>query len=852
MLIRRVTAHAFGPLAEASLEFADGMTVIYGENESAKSSWHAATYAALCGRRRGASTTEDRRFEARHRPWDRREWLVSAQVLLDDGRRVELRQDLAGRVDCHAKDLDLGTDLSGEVLADGMPDGARWLGLDRASFAATACIAQAKMLSILDGADGLQEHLQRAAATAGTDATAAVALEQVAEHRRIHVGSDRANSGRPLRSAIDATRRARVHLEQARARRTEYENRQAEVESVRAEAASAEWVLRLHEAVAAKASAARLRERADEVVELDARLAGAEPPRADDDAVSQEVLAALAAWRARVEVPVDMDAGLTLARRGVSDREIWELARRLELSVPPADPVVTGRVMGAQERLARAEQVRNRARLLAMAGAASCIAGAGLFCLGGGALALAWAGLVVGVGMLGAAVVTGSASGLASRARGFRGETANAMSGSGGETANAMSGSGGETASFTRRPGAELAARPGWFGGLGRAGVAVARAELEAARVAEAAGRQTSREMLAQRRMAEARCAELGVPADPRAMRNWARAQAGGARDQQWRTTLERAQVAAAERVLAAARRCGVAATTVEEAVQSLQRWDQDRSRRAAEISQARQLWARRTALLDGRTVADLVAEADATQELAERAADGFSDEDLAAVTTVEEGWLRELRAVARTSAVKAIAAEGSLMEHASGLPPVTEAEEELARAEAELARVRDLDETLELTRRFLTSAQERAHRDIAPALAESVRRALPELTAGRYTDVIVDPRTLRVEVCGPERRWRAADRLSHGTAEQVFLLLRIALAGRLVMDKTSCPLLLDDITVHADGQRAVRILELLRRTAAERQIILFTQQEQVRDWARARLDADRDALHELSPVPSV
>jgi exonuclease SbcC len=106
--------------------------------------------------------------------------------------------------------------------------------------------------------------------------------------------------------------------------------------------------------------------------------------------------------------------------------------------------------------------------------------------------------------------------------------------------------------------------------------------------------------------------------------------------------------------------------------------------------------------------------------------------------------------------------------------------------------------------------------------------------------------------VCGPARRWRAADRLSHGTAEQVFLLLRIALAGQLVKDKVTCPLLLDDVTVHADGLRMVRILELLRNASEDHQIVLFTQQEQVRDWARARLDAGRDALHELPAVSSV
>jgi hypothetical protein len=72
--------------------------VVSGVNESAKSSWHAALYAALCGRGRGdaAPTPEDRRLLERYKPWDGAPWLVSAVVVLDDGRRLEISQDLDG------------------------------------------------------------------------------------------------------------------------------------------------------------------------------------------------------------------------------------------------------------------------------------------------------------------------------------------------------------------------------------------------------------------------------------------------------------------------------------------------------------------------------------------------------------------------------------------------------------------------------------------------------------------------------------------------------------------------------------------------------------------------------------
>ena len=166
MRITSVTAGAFGPLEGQKLELAPGLTVIVGRNESAKSSWHAAIYAGLCGRRRGrgAATLADRRFADLHRPWDGDAWLAEVDVVLDDGRTIQVRQDLAGKVDSRAVDLEFGRDVSDEIMNDGSPDGAKWLGLDRDSFLATACINQAALLEVLRSASALQEYLGRAAA----------------------------------------------------------------------------------------------------------------------------------------------------------------------------------------------------------------------------------------------------------------------------------------------------------------------------------------------------------------------------------------------------------------------------------------------------------------------------------------------------------------------------------------------------------------------------------------------------------------------------------------------------------------------------------------------------------------
>ncbi len=192
MRFESVTARAFGPLKNKTLKLAPAMNVLYGANEAAKSSGHAALYAGLCGRRRGRGRTEDDvQFEARHRPWDDAgEWAVGVIVKLEDGRRVELSHDLAGKFDSKATDAVLGRDYTSEIVNDGSPDGAVWLGLDRRSFVSTACMEQADLHAVMNDAKGLQGHLQRAADTLGTDSTAAVALEKIGHALRENVGQN--------------------------------------------------------------------------------------------------------------------------------------------------------------------------------------------------------------------------------------------------------------------------------------------------------------------------------------------------------------------------------------------------------------------------------------------------------------------------------------------------------------------------------------------------------------------------------------------------------------------------------------------------------------------------------------
>jgi uncharacterized protein YhaN len=93
------------------------------------------------------------------------------------------------------------------------------------------------------------------------------------------------------------------------------------------------------------------------------------------------------------------------------------------------------------------------------------------------------------------------------------------------------------------------------------------------------------------------------------------------------------------------------------------------------------------------------------------------------------------------------------------------------------------------------------------------------------------------------------AERLSYGTAEQVYLLLRAALAQYLATTGEPCPLILDDPTAYADDSRSTAVLQVLHHVSVERQVIVFSHDTQVLAWARDALDGPRDKIIELADL---
>ena len=901
MRFESVTAHAFGRFRDETLELAPGMNVVYGPNEAGKSTWHAALYAGLCGirRARGRARTEDSDFQARHKPWDGTGWEVGATITLKD-RRVALRHDLDGRVDSSARDADLaGRDYSGEIMNEGTPDGARWLGFDRKSFLSTACVRQASILAVLDDPSDLQDELQSAAATARTGGTAADALALLTAYRTEHVGTDRAPT-RPLARSRRAAENAQEVLMSAQGARAETVERRHRVESLGAEVQELERAIGARRAVLAEAAASTADRRLARVRTLSAAFPEREPLHpADDSELAEQVTRGLEQWNSapQPEEPegptvtelqaqlADEDLRLAIVAEADASAATQRLVRAHALSANLPD--------GAPRRPSEEHELMQEvARALAAWDARPAVGSTPISELRrqlneidqevasaprGGFAALLRA-IVRWFARLLRLAPRSSGPGhldLAERRRLERDiDDASRVE----EAARAVNSAGLRAGLPDASPDVLVRSLREWQGTRAeRIREADARLEVweQLQRLlgeqtlddleTEAAGRRSEVESRAavvdRSRLASALAQPLedaalvelkGQTSDARRAEVQNRLRIRTERDERFEeATRKRGEAASELRDVALA--IGSEASIPDEQESALREW-LDR-RRETIVADRRKLdyWKELQQILGERTLADFEEEAEGLRSEANSLVTQSGPDAIAEARAREpsEGEVDALGASLRPARARHDTALGELTEFENGLPDIAEAEERLEQAEAERDRVQRLDQTLETAMKFLEAAQERVHRDIAPVLRATVLEHLGQVTSNRYTDCRVDPESLQVDVADTEGRWRSASLLSHGTAEQLYLLLRLALARHLSEPAgEACPLILDDVISAADGERKPQLLRTLLSISESVQVILFTHEEDVRSWAEERLTGARDRLTVLASEP--
>jgi uncharacterized protein YhaN len=168
--------------------------------------------------------------------------------------------------------------------------------------------------------------------------------------------------------------------------------------------------------------------------------------------------------------------------------------------------------------------------------------------------------------------------------------------------------------------------------------------------------------------------------------------------------------------------------------------------------------------------------------------------------------------------ATAAVAASSDVAEHALAVESLRE---DLTDAVSEWARVAT-------ARALINETLARFERKHQPRVVERAAQLFDRITDGRYPQLISSEDALTV-ISRSEDSVDIVD-LSTGTVQQLYLCLRLALAEEFAERGTRLPLIMDDVLVNFDPERAVSVAGVISEVADRHQVLLLTCHPGTRD----------------------
>lgn len=145
--------------------------------------------------------------------------------------------------------------------------------------------------------------------------------------------------------------------------------------------------------------------------------------------------------------------------------------------------------------------------------------------------------------------------------------------------------------------------------------------------------------------------------------------------------------------------------------------------------------------------------------------------------------------------------------------------EAELEQLDRRIADAEEANAAVELASEALRRADETLRARFSPQITAEAGHILAELTENKYPRVLLEP-DMHLSVREADGQvMRPAAAMSCGTADQMYLALRLAMCRRLL--PPDAPMVLDDALVNFDPARTRAALRVLREEP--RQILLFT-----------------------------
>lgn len=175
-------------------------------------------------------------------------------------------------------------------------------------------------------------------------------------------------------------------------------------------------------------------------------------------------------------------------------------------------------------------------------------------------------------------------------------------------------------------------------------------------------------------------------------------------------------------------------------------------------------------------------------------------------------------------------------------LGDLAELENTAAQKREALAAAQNEYDAIALAMEVLDRANLTLQNWFSPQLGERAAAIFAGITGGRYQKVLLSRDFSIAAETADDPASRDIQLLSQGTADQLYLAVRLAICDLVLPEEKAAPLILDDALVSFDDERCRAALDYLAQEGKRRQILLFTCQSREGDYLR-----DRAAVQTLS-----
>lgn len=148
---------------------------------------------------------------------------------------------------------------------------------------------------------------------------------------------------------------------------------------------------------------------------------------------------------------------------------------------------------------------------------------------------------------------------------------------------------------------------------------------------------------------------------------------------------------------------------------------------------------------------------------------------------------------------------------------------DQISRLEEELVRQQAEYDSLRLSLDALQAANTTLQNRFSPELGRRAAEIFADMTGSTWSHILLDREFHLSAESGSDPTRRSVQLLSAGTADQLYLAVRLAICEMILPPEQNPPLILDDALLTFDDARLSTTLNYLTQLGAQRQILLFT-----------------------------